>query len=382
MATRRPGKPAPKKKTAGAAKRKGAPGAPEETRAGVHARHQQMATDLRRHLEDSPTMAKSSSKSLLPTVESISLDDLKVEVPGPKTPTDDQLKLMFRGLMREHGERRQRAAGEKIEEGDEILVDMLGYNDGKLMPFVGRQDLTLYADSFFDHEKLGRSLIGETVDSTAVIDAALPDDFAEESWRGFPYKAAIVIRNVIETKPPEELTPELLKRIDRGGDLKEILASLRAQAWELSQTAAEARAQGKLMDILFERTGVTIPLEAVQEEIREYWRRTEGALFARQGIEKEEMASCLESWLKTGRILKNAENKLRARLVVDAVAQANAIVATEADVTAAIAELKQAMASNEALPQATIDAVSVAVRDLKTLAYINDKATVVIGDPQ
>ncbi len=94
------------------------------------------------------------------------------------------------------------------------------------------------------------------------------------------------------------------------------------------------------------------------------------------------MASCLESWLKTGRILKNAENKLRARLVVDAVAQANAIVATEADVTAAIAELKQAMASNEALPQATIDAVSVAVRDLKTLAYINDKATVVIGDPQ
>ena len=257
---------------------------PGKSRAGVHAAAQQQADAFRRKLETAPTVSKASTKSLLPKVDAISLDNLKVEVPAAKPPSDDVVKVMLRALLREKSNRRQRAAGETIAEGDEILIDVLGYRDGKLMPFVGRQNHFVIADSYFDAEGLGQGLIGQSVGGTAVIDAELPQDFAEESLRGFAYKAAVVIRGAVEVTPAAGTADEQLKSLGLGDTLGDVVQKIRQHAFEQAQMAQEIEVHARALQILFNRTDAEIPLLATQEEVRDQWRKSEGALLARQSI--------------------------------------------------------------------------------------------------
>lgn len=346
-----------------------------KTRAGVHAQAQQMADTFRQKLEKAPTIAKASTKSLLPHVDSISLDDLTVEVPAAGRPSDEQIQLMLRALLREKAQRRQRKDGEEVAEGDEILIDALGYHDGKLLPFVGRADQVVIADSFFDEEGLARGCIGKKVGETAVVDAEFPKTFPDESLRGFAYKAGVVIRGAVEVTLSDAPKDEQLKSLGLGESLAEVVSKLREHAFEQAEAQQGLAAHTQALMTLFARTGAEIPLEATQEEVRNRWRKSEGALFARQSVSQEEMEKALEVWLVTPHILAAAESSLRSRVVLDTVARNAAIIATDEEVDMAITQFG---AKPSEVKTAMRESMSASVRDLKTLDYIASKAKLVV----
>lgn len=337
-----------------------------------------MADTFRQKLEKAPTIAKTKAKNLLPHVDNVSLDDLTVEVPAVQRPSDEQIQLMLRALLREKAQRRQRKDGEEVAEGDEILIDALGYHDGKILPFVGRADHLVIADSFFDEEGLGRGCIGKKVGETAVIDAEIPQNFPDASLRGFAYKAGVVIRGAVEVTPSDAPKEEQLKSLGLGDSLADVVAKLREHAFQQAEAQQGLAAHTQALMTLFARTGAEIPMEATQEEVRERWRKSEGALFARQSVSQEEMERALEVWLVTPHILAAAESSLRSRVVLDTVARNAAIVATDEEVDMAITQFGGKPSD---VNTAMRESMSASVRDLKTLDYIANKAKLVVVEP-
>ncbi|RKH06706.1 peptidylprolyl isomerase, partial [Corallococcus sp. CA053C] len=91
----------------------------------------------------SPVMTTASAESLkLPGVTAPSLAGLSVRVPTPDDLTEEDLLRGFHEKRRAVATQRERLPGEPLELGDDVQLNVVGYCDGKLIPFSARFGMT------------------------------------------------------------------------------------------------------------------------------------------------------------------------------------------------------------------------------------------------
>ena len=223
---------------------------------------------------------------------------------------------------------------------------------------------------------------GETKD----IEAHFPADYSNTELAG---KTAVFTITVHENKVSElpELDDEFAKRFrGEGATVASLRDDLRGRLEENARARQRRALSGVLMEKLIAAHDVALPAVLVERETENLANESKGYI-ERAGLE---WSAYLEKQGKTEEEIlagyrADAEQRVKGSLLVEAIAKAENIVATNADVDAEIAQLSQQYGRPREdilrMLQSNIGALVDGIVRTKTLEFLIDNAKVVEADP-
>lgn len=255
----------------------------------------------------------------LPKVTAPSLDDLEVKVPRPKDLTRDDLLIRFEQLRRAAATRRERALREPVASGDDVVLDLLAFAKGKLVPFTARADLQTELAPVPHLPGFHEALVGQKVGASLAIKVTFPEAYPGPEYRNVPVIYQVDIRAAHELKLPAPDDPKFLKSLARGATLDEVMSQL---AKELeAELCDELRLDGYnlVLDEVARRTAMEVPKAAVDEEIRRHWGAVEGKMLASKNFTSAEQQEALDGWLTAPSLRAEAERRIRVSAALAAI---------------------------------------------------------------
>ncbi|QSQ24114.1 peptidylprolyl isomerase [Pyxidicoccus parkwayensis] len=258
----------------------------------------------------------------LPPVKAPSLEGLSVRVPLAEDLTSEDLITRFHEKKRALATVRERAEGEHVAEGDDVQLDVLGYAEGRLIPFSTRfgfwtelaplQALPGFSELVAESGTVGGSL-------QLMLD--LPDNYPVESLRGKPVRFLVDIRAARELTLPDEESPAFLKQLGLGDSLDAVMTALQEELENELSDNLWVQAQELVLDEVARRTEVEVPRKLVDEEIRRRWATAEGFGMVERGFSVEEQEEAVQGWLQDASTREQAEHRIRVGLGLKAIAE-------------------------------------------------------------
>ncbi|QSQ12671.1 peptidylprolyl isomerase [Myxococcus landrumensis] len=264
---------------------------------------------------------RSTASVRLPAVsEAPSLEGLQVTVPAPAPITPEGVLERYEALSRAVASRRDRAPGEGVALGDDVLLDVIGFVNGRLLPFSARSEWWTEAapDPLFPgfFESLPGSKVGETLS----VEFMLPMDYPVESLRGVVALFAVELKAAREVSPLDEQSPEFFTALRRGATLDEVMEHIAGELAVERDAQAARKCQDEVLREVARRTRIEVPRSLVDEELRRRWSEAEYPVLVRLGIPLEQIPEAFEGWLQDAGMRGDAEHRLRLGLGLRAIA--------------------------------------------------------------
>jgi trigger factor len=304
---------------------------------------------------------------------------------GSTAVTDAEVEAALAGLRKDAGT--LVPADRPVALGDTPTIDYTGKIDG--VAFEGgtaeNQPTEIDAERFIPGFADG--IVGMTADETREVEAHFPPDYQNAELAG---KTAIFTVKVHENKIAElpEIDDAFAQRIGTEestvGTLRDDLRG-RIEAHKRMNQRRELT--GVLMDKLLAANEVALPAVLVDRETESLAKEAKGYV-EQAGVE---WSTYLENQGKTEETLlaeyrTEAEKRVKTSLLIEAIAKAENIVATEGDVEAEIAQLsRQYRQPREAileLLRPNFNALIDGVVRTKTVEYLLDHATITEAAPE
>jgi trigger factor len=303
-----------------------------------------------------------------------------IELSGPSTAVSDaDVEGALAELRKDAGT--LVPAERPVAFGDVPTLDYEGKIDG--VPFEGGkaegQSTEILEDRFIPGFAAG--IVGMSAGETKEIEAEFPADYSNAELAG---KTAVFTIQVHENKVAElpELDDEFAKRF--GGD-DATLSSLRRDLRERLEANARQRQRraltGAVMERLIAQHEVALPAVLVDRETENLYGESKQYV-ERAGIDWQ---TYLEKQGKTDDEIRagyraDAEQRVKGSLLVEAIAKAENIVATNADVEAEIAQLSRQYGRPREdilrMLQSNISALVDGIVRTKTLEFLLDHAKI------
>ncbi|WP_426749196.1 peptidylprolyl isomerase [Myxococcus sp. Y35] len=269
----------------------------------------------------------------LPSVEAPSLEGLSVARVPPAPLTEQDLVERFDALRRQHADARERQPGEAVALEDEVLLDVLGFANNRLMPFSARENWWVRVSEDPVLPGFFEALAGAKVGQSFGIELTLPDTYPVEALRGQQARFLIEVKAARELKLLEDDSPELLSRLGLGS-ITDVMRKLGDALAQERAEEAERLTRERVMDLLVERTPVELPSALVDEEVRRRWAEAERPILQHKDFQPDELQEALEGWLNDPLTRADAVYRLTLALALRAIAERDGIqpdrAATEA----------------------------------------------------
>ena len=226
-------------------------------------------------------------------------------------------------------------------EGDTVVIDYKGVKDG--VPFDGGSaegyELRLGSHTFipgFEEQLVGASA-GEEKD----LDITFPADYQAKELAGAPVVFHVKVHEVKETQVPAK-DDELAKDISEFDTLDELRADLRRELTAKKEEEVRRSFEFALMEKVAEAAKVELPKAMVEAEIDSELENFDYQLRS-QGMSLEQYSKMLGGDLTGFRssIRPSAEKQVKLRVVLNAIAEAEGLEPSEADVEAEYAALSE-----------------------------------------
>ena len=228
-----------------------------------------------------------------------------------------------------------------VENGDQVLIDFDGYIDG--VPFEGGKaesyDLTIGSHSFID--TFEEQLIGKNIDEEAEVHVSFPENYHASELAGKPAVFKVVVHE-IKAKELPELDDEFAGEVSEFETMDEYKADLKAKLSETKQQQATTENENNVVEKVVSNASMEIPEAMIEEQvngtIEDYARRMRS-----QGLTMEQymqFTGMTVDKLKE-EIRPQAEKRIRTRLVLEAVAEAEKLEASEDAVEAEIRKMAE-----------------------------------------
>ncbi|WP_375765442.1 peptidylprolyl isomerase [Archangium gephyra] len=264
-------------------------------------------------------VAQTARALKLPKVKAPSLDNLQVTVPQDSDITQEELLMRFHEMVRAHSATRERAPGEPVQLGDTVVLDTLGYAQGRLIPFSAKSGLEMEMAPSDLLPGLPEGLVGTPVGGGQEVQVTLPDTYPVEHLRGVHATFLVDVVAAREVTIPDAESDAFVRKLGRGTTLEAVMESL---ADEIANERADdmwLEAQERVLDELVLRTEVPLTVELVDEEIRQAWSATEARLLAQKDFAPDELQESLDGWLDDPTTRLEAERRLRIAFALRAI---------------------------------------------------------------
>ncbi|GHG68314.1 peptidylprolyl isomerase [Comamonas sp. JC664] len=272
----------------------------------------------------------------LPTVTAPSLEGISVAQVAPAPLTEQDLVERFDALRRKHADLRERQPGEEVALEDDVLLDVLGYANERLIPYSAKESwwARVAADpvvpGFFE------ALVGAKVGQSFVIELTLPEHYPVEALRGQAARFLLEVKAARELKVLDDDAPELLSRLGMGS-ITDVMRKLGDELAQERLAEADRLTQERVMDVLVERTPVELSAALLDEEIRRRWADSERPILLRKDFQQDELQAALEGWQGDPLTRMDAAYRITLALALRAIAERDGVqpdrAATEAMLT-------------------------------------------------
>jgi trigger factor len=265
-----------------------------------------------------------------PEVELGQYKELEVEKSEVEV-TDDEVMAELLKVQKENS-RYNPVTDRPAQMDDEVTLDFEGFVDG--VPFEGGKaenyKLVLGSHSFID--TFEDQLVGKNIDEEVEVNVTFPEDYQAEDLAGKPAVFKCVIHGIKEVELPE-LDDEFASEVSDFETLDEYKEDIKQIALVKKKKEAEDEKESKLIEKVIENATMDIA-DAMVKDMQERMRDEFAQSLQYQGINLEQyMQICNvteESLME--RMKPDAEKRIKSRLVLEAIAEAENIEATDDEV--------------------------------------------------
>lgn len=226
-----------------------------------------------------------------------------------------------------------------VADGDQVVIDFDGYIDG--IPFEGGKaesyDLTIGSHAFID--TFEEQLIGKNIDEEVEVNVSFPENYHASELAGKPAMFKVVVHE-IKAKELPELDDEFAGEVSEFETMDEYKADLRAKLSETKQQQATTENENNVVEKVVSNASMEIPEAMIEEQVNntleDYARRMRS-----QGLTMEQYMQFTGMTMDRLKeeIRPQAEKRIRTRLVLEAVVEAEKLEASEDVVEAEIRKM-------------------------------------------
>jgi len=288
-----------------------------------------------------------AAADILPEVKLGDYKKLKAKM-GKTEASEKDVQEIVDNIVNAYAEKK--VAKKPAANGDEVIIDFVGKKAGEAFPGGSAKDhhLTLGSGQFIPGFEEG--IIGHEAGDKFDLELTFPKDYPEKSLAGQKTVFEVLLKQVNEVVKPKE-DDALAKKCGDFKTMKDLRADIKKNLEAQNTHREKEKYQDALVKELVEKSKVAAPEILIQDQLRfikdDVARNAQGyGMTFEQYLERA--GQKMEDWEKEAR--KLAEERVKASLVLQILAREEQISATDEEVEAKIAELKDVyQKSKEAL---------------------------------
>ena len=234
--------------------------------------------------------------------------------------------------VREQNSRMITVENRGIKKDDTAVIDFEGFVDGE--PFQGGKgedySLVIGSHSFIDtfEDQLVGKKAGEEVD----VNVTFPEEYHEASLKGKPALFKVTVKEIKKKELPK-LDDEFASEVSEFETLKEYKASVKKNLTERRKEEAKREKENEVVEKVVENITVELPEPIVDEQTQQMIQEFAGRLSS-QGLSFDQYMQMTVMTVDAlmGQMKPEAEKRIRTRLALEAIVDAEKIKATAKDI--------------------------------------------------
>ena len=234
--------------------------------------------------------------------------------------------------VREQNSRMITVENRGIKKDDTAVIDFEGFVDGE--PFQGGKgedySLVIGSHSFIDtfEDQLVGKKAGEEVD----VNVTFPEEYHEASLKGKPALFKVTVKEIKKKELPK-LDDEFASEVSEFETLKEYKASVKKNLTERRKEEAKREKENEVVEKVVENITVELPEPMIDEQTQQMIQEFAGRLSS-QGLSFDQYMQMtgMTADALMGQMKPEAEKRIRTRLALEAIVDAEKSKATAKDI--------------------------------------------------
>ena len=229
-----------------------------------------------------------------------------------------------------------------VQDKDKVTIDFEGFADGE--PFEGGKgedyDLVIGSHSFID--TFEEQLIGKNIGDTTEVNVTFPEDYHAEELKGKPAMFKVTIKAIREDQMPDA-DDEFASEVSEFDTMAEYRDSIKKDLAEKKEKEALNKKEQAAIEALIADSRMDIPEAMIETTQRQMLEEFEQRI-AGQGLtfDQYKMFTGTDEDKLLEQIRPQAELRIKSRLVLEAVVEAEGIKASDEDFDKEIEKVAEA----------------------------------------
>jgi trigger factor len=331
--------------------------------------------------EQGSTFSYKATFEVQPDIETVVYEGLDLVRP-PEVATEEAVAEQLELLRRQHARLEAPEAGRPAQKGDVLTIDFTITVDGAEFKEGQGEAVQLELGSSQVLPELDTGLTGLKVDDKRDIDAKFPDANQRKELAGKVGTFHVHVKDLKQRLLPA-LDDEFAKDVGSFQTLVELRADVHSRLEKMLKDRAESALAEQIVEKLNEKNPMDVPPSLVEQQCRMMeMELLQNARRSGQRVSQEDFQKV------HGQVLADAERKVRAGLLMAAIAKKLEVKVTDEDIQKGLEELAAETGKNVAKvraeygdPQRRQILIGMILED-KVLDLIEAKANVRTGEAQ
>lgn len=244
--------------------------------------------------------------------------------------TDEDVNTEIENLRKRNA--RMVTVDREVKDGDHIILDYKGFVGDEQFEGGTAEGYPLVIGSGSFIPGFEDQLIGAKKDEEVEVKVTFPEEYHAEELAGKEAVFKCVVHEVKEEELPE-LDDEFAKDVSEYDTLEELKKETKEDLTKRKSAWAENQMKDKAVGIVCENNDIEIPAVMIDDEISQMIRELDMQL-SQQGLSFQQYLQFLGKDMMAFReeVKDDAERRVKMRMVIRAIVDAEAIVATEEEI--------------------------------------------------
>ncbi len=244
--------------------------------------------------------------------------------------TDEDVNNEIENLRKRNA--RMVTVDREVKDGDHIILDYKGFVGDEQFEGGTAEGYPLVIGSGSFIPGFEDQLIGAKKDEEVEVKVTFPEEYHAEELAGKEAVFKCVVHEVKEEELPE-LDDEFAKDVSEYDTLEELKKETKEDLTKRKSAWAENQMKDKAVEIVCENNDIEIPAVMIDDEISQMIRELDMQL-SQQGLSFQQYLQFLGKDMMAFReeVKDDAERRVKMRMVIRAIVDAEAIVATEEEI--------------------------------------------------
>ncbi|MBE6051312.1 MAG: trigger factor [Clostridium sp.] len=260
--------------------------------------------------------------------------------------TEEEVQKQLESIQEKNARVETKTEG-TVEKGDIAVIDFKGFIDGEAFEGGEGTDYSLEIGSGSFIDTFEDQLVGLKAGENKEVKVTFPEGYGKEELNGKPATFEVTVKE-IKVKELPELDDEFAKEVSEFDTLAELKEDIKKKAEEHNAQKADREFENDVITAAVETATIDLPEVMVEKEIDAMIGDLENRL-RYQGLTLDQYMEFTGSSVDKMRdyMKENADKKVRADLVLDAIAKAENIEATEEEIKEKALELAKMYSATE-----------------------------------